>query len=204
MIREPETVTSIAVFSVKLEPEPPGPRLNALEVIAHPQFEKADLAWLADIRSRRAGSRGTPYFTLVFPGADLAPAAFAEAVRARIKGVRPIRFRLRSALVAPEPVARRFHVFLVPDEGFGAILRLHDALHTGPIAAALRQDTPYLPHITVATTPDYAAARSLAQALNQGGIDIAGQIAALQVEHRIGEDIRTVADISLSRSGWFG
>jgi len=178
--------------------------LNTLEVIAHPQFEKADQAWLTDIRARRAGSRGAPYFTLVFPGADLAPAAFADAIRARARDVRPIRFRLRSALVAPEPVARRFHVFLIPDEGFGAILKLHDALHTGPIAAALRQDTPYLPHITVATTPGYDAARSLAQALNQGGVDIPGQITALQVEQRIGEDIKIVADIPLSKAGWFG
>ena len=30
----------------------------------------------------------------------------------------------------------RFHVFLIPDEGFGAILKLHDALHAGPITAS--------------------------------------------------------------------
>ena len=178
--------------------------MDSLEVIAHPHFDKADLAWLTDIRSRRAGSRGAPYFTLVFPGTEMAPAAFAEAIRRRAEEVRAIRFRLRSALVVPEQVARRFHVFLIPDEGFGAILKLHDALHAGPIAAALRQDTPYLPHITVATTADHGAARKLAQALNQGGIDIAGHIDALQVERRTGETITQVADIPLSKAGWFG
>ena len=177
--------------------------MESLEVIARPHFDKDDLAWLTDIRSRRAGSRGAPYFTLVFPGADLTPKQFADRIRASVKEIPRIRFRLRSALVTPEPMVRRFHVFLIPDEGFGAIHRLHDRLHEGPIEAALRHDAPYLPHITVATTADYAAARKLAQALNQGGIDIPGHIESLEVEHRSGEVIRKVAEIPLAHAGWF-
>lgn len=178
--------------------------MESLEVIARPHFEKADLAWLTDIRSRRAGSRGPPYFTLVFPGADMTPQDFAAKVRAVAAGIPRIRFRLRSALVVPEPTVGRFHVFLIPDEGFGAILRLHDALHTGPIEAALRLETPYIPHITVSTSPDYVTARKVAQALNQGGIDIAGHIEALEVERRAGDVVRKVADAPLAKSGWFG
>jgi len=178
--------------------------MESLEVIARPHFDKDHLAWLTDIRSRRAGSRGPPYFTLVFPGVDLTPKAFADRIRVNAAEIPRIRFHLRSALVAPEPMVRRFHVFLIPDEGFGAILRLHDLLHTGPIEAALRTATPYLPHITVATTADHASARKLAQALNQGGIDIPGHIDALEVEHRSGEVVRKIADIPLARGGLFG
>jgi 2'-5' RNA ligase len=178
--------------------------MESLEVIARPHFEKADLAWLTDIRSRRAGSRGPPYFTLVFASIDTEATAFIAAVRANAHDSHPIRFRLRSALVVPEPVVRRFHVFLIPDEGFGAILKLHDALHAGPVAAALRQDSPYLPHITVATTADHASARNLALTLNRRDIDIAGRIDALQVERRTGDVIKPVADVPLSKAGWFG
>lgn len=177
--------------------------MATLEVIARPHFDKSDLAWLTDIRSRRAGSRGPPYFTLVFPGVEMEPRAFAETVRSLVKDVQHIRFRLRSALVVPEQLVGRFHVFLIPDEGFGAILRLHDILHAGPLEAALRPETPYLPHITVATTSDHAAARKVAQALNQGGLDIHGHIEALEVERRDGEAIRQVAEIPL-KHGWFG
>ena len=178
--------------------------MESLEVIARPHFDKADLAWLTDIRSRRAGSRGAPYFTLVFSTNDIAAEAFTKTVRDRAKTVHPIRFRLRSALVVPEPVVGRFHVFLIPDEGFGAILKLHDALHTGPIKGALRQDSPYLPHITVATMADHAAARALAFSLNQGDIDIHGHIDALLVETRTGEVVKPLAEIPLSKAGWFG
>lgn len=178
--------------------------METLEVIARPRFDKADLAWLTDIRSRRAGSRGPPYFTLVFPGAQMTPAAFTEQIRKSAAGVHRIRFRLRSAMVVHEHTVGRFHVFLIPDEGFGAILKLHDALHVGPIEAALRAETPYLPHITVATTTDYAAARKVAHALNLGDLDISGQIDALEVERREGEVVRKVADIPLAKGGWLG
>lgn len=178
--------------------------MESLEVIARPHFDKADLAWLTDIRSRRAGSRGPPYFTLVFPGVEMEPATFAEQIRRNAHDIPRIRFRLRSALVVPEPTVGRFHVFLIPDEGFGAILKLHEALHVGPIETAIRPDTPYLPHITVATSPDRATARKVAQALNQGGVDISGHIEALTVERRRGEVIKEVAEIPLARHGWFG
>jgi 2'-5' RNA ligase len=177
--------------------------VETIETIARPHFGKTDEAWLTDIRARRADSRGAPHFTLVFPSADLTPSDFVKAVRGQVADVAPIRFRLRSALVVPEALVGRFHVFLIPDEGFGAILKLHDALHAGPIKAALRQDTPYLPHITVATAGDYAAARKLAQALNNGGIDIHGCIESLEVEQRTGKVVKKIADIPLAKAGWF-
>lgn len=178
--------------------------MESLEVITRPHFDKVDDAWLTDVRSRRAGSRGPPYFTLVFTTTDIEAAAFTEAIRANARGIHPIRFRLRSALVVPEPVVRRFHVFLIPDEGFGAILKLHDALHAGPIQSALRQETPYLPHITVATTPDHASARDLAHALNRTGIDIQGHIDTLEVERSSGGVVKRVAEVPLEKAGWFG
>jgi 2'-5' RNA ligase len=178
--------------------------MDSLEVVARPRFEKTDLDWLTDIRSRRTGSHGPPYFTLVFPGAQMEPVAFAGLVRARAETLPRIRFHLRSALVVPEHTVHRFHVFLIPDEGFGAILRLHDRLHTGPIEACLRPETPYLPHITVATTADFAAARKIAAQLNAGDIDIEGVIETLEVERRIGEVIKKIAEIPLTKAGWFG
>lgn len=178
--------------------------METLEVVARPDFGKAELAWIVDMRSRRTGNSGAPYFTLVFPGADLEPAAFAGHVRRAVEGVARIRFHLRSALVVPEATVRRYHVFLIPDEGFGAIVRLHDRLHVGPLEACLRPDTPYLPHITVATTADYAAARKIAASINARDLSIHGVIDALQVERRVGEVVKPVADIALEKSGWFG
>jgi hypothetical protein len=139
----------------------------------------------------------------MFPGVEMEAHAFAARIKALVADIPHIRFRLRSALVVPEHTVGRFHVFLIPDEGFGAILKLHDALHVGPLEAAIRPETPYLPHITVATTTDYAAARKLAQALNQGGLDIAGHLESLEVERREAGVVRKIADVPL-KHGWFG
>jgi hypothetical protein len=40
-----------------------------------------------------------------------------------------------------------FHVFLVPDEGFGAIVRPP----VGSLAGGLHPEMPYIPHLTVAS-----------------------------------------------------
>jgi hypothetical protein len=40
------------------------------------------------------------------------------------------------------------YVFLVPDEGSGALSLLHDRLYSG-LLASLRIDLPYVPHITI-------------------------------------------------------
>ncbi len=180
-----------------------GEAMSSLEVVARPDFDKADLAWLTEIRAERTDIPGPPKFTLVFPGADMEPAAFAALVTARAHGVPRIRFRLRSALVVPEVAVRRFHVFLVPDEGFGAIVRLHDRLHSGPIEACLRPDTPYLPHITIATTGSFAAARKAAASLNADDMSIEGVVETLVVERRDGAVVTPIAEIHLAKVGWF-
>jgi 2'-5' RNA ligase len=178
--------------------------MDSLEVVARPRFDKTDVAWLMEMRAKRTSNYGPPYFTLVFPGATMEPGEFANLVRQRAREVHRIRFRLRSALVVPEAAVKRFHVFLIPDEGFGAILKLHDRLHAGPLEVCLRPETPYLPHITVATTADYAAARKLAASLNANDLQIDGAIDALQVERRAGDVARLVAEIPLEKGGWFG
>lgn len=178
--------------------------MDSLEVIARPQFDKTDVAWIMEMRAKRTSNYGPPYFTLVFPGAPMDPGEYANLVRQRARDVRRIRFRLRSALVTPEATVKRFHVFLIPDEGFGAILRLHDRLHVGPLEACLRPETPYLPHITIATTADYATARKLAQELNARDLQIDGVIDCLQVERRVGDVARLIAEIPLEKTGWFG
>jgi 2'-5' RNA ligase len=178
--------------------------MSSLEVVAAPVFEKDDLEWLMGQREARARSLGPPHFTLVFPGSDLAPHEFAAEVKSRAAGIQRIRFHLRCGLVVPDPQVRAFHVFLVPDEGFAAIVRLHDRLHEGKLAACLRPEMTYLPHITIASTREVSEARTIAAKLNAGGISIPGRIDALDVHRRDGETVRPFASVPLVKPGLFG
>ena len=176
--------------------------MSALEVVARPEFGKAELEWLMEWRQIRAQIPGPPTFTLVFPGAES-----AEEVIKHVRGIGAatprIRFCLRAAMIVPEAKTGWFHVFLVPDEGFGAIVRLHERLHGGPLACCWRPDMPYIPHLTVASTRELPHARQTMASLNGKDLAIAGRIDELEVQERDLAEPHCIAHVPLARSGLF-
>jgi hypothetical protein len=176
--------------------------MSALEVVAKPAFAKANLEWLTQLRQTKAHSRGSPSFTLVFPGADAVTDVIKHVETICMTSPR-IKFCLRSAMIVPEPRTGWFHVFLVPDEGFGAIVRLHDRLHVGPLACCLRPEMPYLPHVTVATTKEFDDARRIMGSLNAKDLAIVGHLDELEVLARDSAEPRRIARVPLARAGFF-
>jgi len=176
--------------------------MSALEVVAKPEFGKTELDWLTQLREKRAHSSGAPAFTLVFPGAES-----AEEVVRHVEGVcaatSRIRLCLRSAMIVPEAKMGWFHIFLVPDEGFGAVIRLHDRLHTGPLACCWRPEVPYIPHVTVASTRDIDSARQVMAALNAKDLALTGRIDEIEVHERDGGAPRCLAKVPLKHGGFF-
>jgi len=175
--------------------------MSALEVVARPEFGKAELDWLTHLRQIRAHSVGAPAFTLVFPGAQTASEVIKH-VGATCAVTSRIRFCLRSAIIVPEAKMGLYHVFLVPDEGFGAIIRLHERLHVGPLACCLRPDTPYIPHLTVASTQKFDAARQTMALLNAKDLAITGRIDEVEVQERDSAVPRCLAKVPL-KHGFF-
>lgn len=175
--------------------------MSALEVVARPEFGKAELDWLTHLRQTRAHSPGAPAFTLVFPGAESAAAVIKHVGETCAQTAR-IRFCLRSAMIVPESKMGLYHVFLVPDEGFGAIIRLHEALHAGPLSCCLRPDTPYIPHLTVASAKEFDAARQTMALLNAKDLAISGRIDELEVHERDSAVPRCLAKMPL-KHGFF-
>jgi 2'-5' RNA ligase len=175
--------------------------MSALEVVAKPEFGRAELDWLTHLRQTRAHSPGAPAFTLVFPGADMVNDVVHHVTETCASTPR-IRFCLRSAMIVPESKMGLYHVFLVPDEGFGAIIRLHDRLHTGPLACCLRPDTPYIPHLTVASTKEFDAARQTVALLNAKDLAINGRIDEIEVHERDSAVPRCIAKAAM-KHGFF-
>ena len=175
--------------------------MSALEVVAKPEFAKADLEWLTQLREVKTHIPGPPSFTLVFPGADSA-VAVTKHVQAVCAGIDRIRFCLHSAMIVPEHKTGWFHVFLVPDEGFGAIIRLHDRLHVGPLACCW-PDMPYIPHLTVASMHELNRARTMMASLNAKDLAIIGRIDELEIQARDANEQRCLARVPLARHGFF-
>jgi 2'-5' RNA ligase len=177
--------------------------MSALEVVARPEFGKAELEWLMQLRKTRTHGSETPAFTLVFPGTDAATDEIVKHVEKACAATARIRFCLRSALVVPEHKMGWYHVFLVPDEGFGAIIRLHERLHTGPLACCLRPDISYIPHVTVASTAELGSARQTMTSLNAKDLAITGRIDEIEIQERDSTEPRCIAKVPLARGGFF-
>ena len=174
-----------------------------LLVLAYPELAPEDTVWIEMIRAVHdpAHERVRAHFTLVYPLPDspeqLGVEVVSEVIRAAAAAFAPIAFVLRSAIPFNDLLGPDTNVFLMPDEGFGALVRLHDRLYSGPLAGELRLDIPSVPHITVARLHDPQAGKRLADTLNGREFAISGTITALYLVTHDGGTVRTIARVPL-------
>lgn len=171
----------------------------SLALLCEPEFSAADRSWIEGIRERHDPQHGRvpPHVTLVFPVTNVEAEPLARHVETIAAQTGRIEFCLRSALAVKDALSEMAHVFLVPDEGFAALVRLHDRLYAGPLAGALRLDIPFIPHVTVAGFTDVVRAMALADNLNEAVIAVAGSISAITMIRLDGGMARTVDRIRL-------
>ncbi len=157
--------------------------MRALYTIAYPEMPYEASRFIECVRAAHDPQHGIvgAHFTLLFGSAALDEAVYTDHVRDVARQASPIRFACRRATTGTDPMAPATHVYLVPDEGFDAILRLHDRLYGAPMAAQRRTDLAYLPHITVATKAELRAAQALCDELGAAGIDVVGRLDRLTI-----------------------
>jgi 2'-5' RNA ligase len=170
-----------------------------LLVVAYPELAPADLDWIEALRQRYDPHSGliAPHWTLVFPVADIAAEPLVAHVAAQVRGIPPIQLTIRCATIVKDVFSPLTHLFLVPDEGNGALIRLHDALYSGLLAGALRLDVPFIPHITVGAFAEAAVAKAVAGRINHEGISIHGRIGALDIISHQSHTVTTVGRVPL-------
>ena len=78
------------------------------------------------------------------------------------------------------------------------MVKLHDRLYTGPLAAELRLDIPFIPHLTVGNASEAQACKRLADDLNARGVSIHGGIATLGVVRYEGGRVESIERIELA------
>jgi 2'-5' RNA ligase len=170
-----------------------------IAIAAVPRFAQDDLEWIDRIRSRYDPQRNViaPHFTLVFPfEADAAETVLQHAASVASQA-KPSSFVLRSALAAKDAFTTLSHVFLIPDEGFLAVVALHDSLNSSNFAPPARPDIPFIPHVTVGAFENSEEAEAVADELNVGGVAIAGTIFSIDVLEVDGTAVREMLRIAL-------
>jgi hypothetical protein len=174
----------------------------AFLVLAYPTLAQADWAWIQALRKehdQRDYAIVDPHFTLVFPVFNLAVESLVTHVQRQVAQQLPIPVVLRCAIVVKDQLSDNAQVFLTPDEGFSALVKLHDALYTGILRSELRLDIPFLPHIGIATNPDLAVCKTVADGVNAQGFCIRGQINQLEIVRYAQNRVETIASIPLDR-----
>jgi 2'-5' RNA ligase len=172
-----------------------------LLVIAYPEWSAKDLELVESFRRDNDAlfSVVRPHFTFVFPVVDLVAGDFAAEVRKQSEDFPSIPFCLRCATISNNAVAGGFHGFLVPDEGFGQMIRLHDKLYSGLLYSHRRFDLDYIPHITIATGPDRRHCEKIVDSLNARSFSITGTISTLDIVNYENGKIGTVEKILLAK-----
>ena len=157
----------------------------ALTVLGRPRLTAADAAWIRVLRDRHAWALRAPeigpHVTLVFP-TDSTDATTATGHLAVVAGeIAAFSLAFRCALPVADAPSGGTYIYLVPDEGFSTLVRLHDRLYSGPFADALRLDLPYIPHITLGWIAEARLARALADDLNGQEPDIQARLETVEL-----------------------
>ena len=138
-----------------------------------PELEES--SWISKFRHEHdmKSALVAPHMTLVFP-TDVDANELRKKIE--IAGAKVTKFavQFRSCLLMPEKSANGFqgHIFLVPDEGFSQVVRLHTELYSGNLRPWLRLDIPFVPHITIGSGLELEKAKALVDELNSQRFDV--------------------------------
>lgn len=172
----------------------------SLLVLSYPMISQNDFDWIQTVRAKYDKLNYkvvAPHFTIVFAVDHMNRKEFVEHVKNQVRGLREIAFVLRSAAIVKDAFSEYTHVFLVPDQGYSEIVKLHDKLYTDQLASELRLDIPYLPHITVGNSIDPQVCKTLADDLNRQSFAIKGHIETLDVVWYQRNKVKTIEQIEL-------
>jgi hypothetical protein len=174
--------------------------MSKLLVVTYPIISKADFAWIQDIRSQSDELNFTaidPHFTLVFPLINIDRSTLVDHVKQSLQDMRSFDFTISCAVLCDDAFSNYTHVFLVPDQGYSNIVKLHDRLYTAVLADELRLDIPFIPHIGIANSVNAQSCKELVNRLNRQQVEICGRIDRLDIIWSEDDLVGTIASIAI-------
>ncbi len=138
-----------------------------------------------------------PHFTLVFPVSGWSGEDFIAEIKAGLSGFNSFDFTLKSAVVNKDSFSEMYHTFLVPDNGFSSIVKLHDRLYDGKLLSERRFDIDFIPHIGIGNSPDKFKCKSMADEWNATGFEINGLIDSISIIDYSNATVSTLETVRL-------
>ncbi len=170
-----------------------------LHVVAYPELASADHELIQSFRRdyNTLYSVIAPHITIVFSVPDMPLADFETEIRTQTESTGAFRFCLRSAVINKDSFSNNYDCFLVPDEGFSHITKLHDRLYSQKLSPHHRLDVSYIPHISIANSPDPLIIKKITDQWNEKEFAINGTVSSLDIINYENRVITTVGKIPL-------
>jgi hypothetical protein len=175
----------------------------ALCVVNYPELSSKDYDWIQNIRREHDQlffDIVEPHFGLVFPLENIEKSTLIEHVAEITARFSPFDVTLRCATLGDPNFMDHAHAFLIPDEGLSDIVKLHDALYTGPLQSELRLDLPFIPHIGVASTPRINECKAIVDRLNSERFEIHARVENVDIIDYDGKRIWDIEQCALAGS----
>lgn len=169
-------------------------------VIAYPELVDADFNRIQSFRAthdRLYFSLIEPHITFVFPVVDIDEDVFVSEIIGKSKMVPSFYFDLKCATVNKDAFKEIYHTFLVPDEGYGKIVRLHDQLYSDKLQKYHRLDIDFIPHLGIGNSEDPKSCKKMVDEWNSTDFSIRGMINTLSVISFCEGRIRLITEVRL-------
>lgn len=138
-----------------------------------------------------------PHFTFVFPVFDISENEFIREVKIKSAGFTKINFVIRCATINKDSFSDYFHTFLVPDEGYSRIVKLHDKLYSDKLKDNLRLDIDFIPHIGIGNSKDKCLCKKMVDQWNEKEFSISGAIIKLTIVKYEKEILTNIGEIEI-------
>lgn len=122
-----------------------------------------------------------PHFTIVFPVFDISKEEFIEEIKVTSANFEKFDFVIRCSTINKDAFSKYFHAFLVPDEGYSKIIKLHDKLYSGKLKENLRLDLDFVPHIGLGNSINNSDCKKMVDEWNEKDFSISGRITHLTI-----------------------
>ena len=169
-------------------------------VLAFPELTKTDFDLIQEYRKRNDElyfNVVNPHFTIVFPTSDFSENEFVKEVTKQSTKFRTFDFTIRCATINKDAFSDYYHTFLVPDEGFSNIVKLHDKLYSNKLIGNLRLDIDYIPHIGIGNSNDKFICKKMVDNWNTSDFSISGKITQLTIVEYTNATVKKIQEIEL-------
>jgi hypothetical protein len=172
----------------------------AFLVLAFPKIKKSDFDLIQECRKQNDElfySVVEPHFTIVFPVFDLDESEFLKEIKELAKKYSAFDFVLRCATINKDAFNDYYHTFLVPDEGYSKIIRIHDGLYGGKLKENHRLDLDFIPHIGIGNSIDKLECKKMVDKWNKNDFAIRGTVTSLTLVEFENNKVRKFAELKL-------